>query len=149
MSPELDAALVRDFPALYADRNADMQSTAMCWGFCCGDGWEPLIRKLSEQLHFLSKAEGCEVRASQVKEKYGTLCFYTWGTTDIMHACISQAERRSAQTCETCGESGSTRGRGWLTTLCAAHAYKQEYPLSEWEAERLGVTDHILQEVPE
>jgi hypothetical protein len=46
---ELDEALVRDFPLLYRDRHGDMRSTCMVWGFP-GDGWEPLIRRLSERL---------------------------------------------------------------------------------------------------
>jgi len=46
---ELDEALCKDFPLLYRDRNASMRSTCMCWGFP-GDGWEPIIRELSEKL---------------------------------------------------------------------------------------------------
>jgi hypothetical protein len=143
MSPELDAALVRDFPELYADRHGDMRTTAMCWGFECRDGWEPLIRKLSEQLTFLAKVEGAPVRASQVKEKYGTLRFYTDSETEIMRACIAYAEDLSAQTCEDCGKYARTRSKGWVATLCAPCAYKQGYPLASWEAEKLGVTDHV------
>lgn len=143
MSPELDKKLCEDFPELYRDRYADTRTTCMCWGFSCGDGWEPIIRKLSEQLVFLAKAEGVDVRASQVKEKYGTLRFYTWGGTDIMQACISAAERKSEQTCETCGEDGRARSNGWVATLCAKHAYARNYALSDWEANEIGVTDHV------
>jgi hypothetical protein len=50
MSPELDEKLVKDFPELFRDRYAPMHTTAMCWGFSCGDGWEPLIRKLCQYL---------------------------------------------------------------------------------------------------
>ena len=35
MNEELDNKLVKAFPLLYGDRNAPMQSTAMCWGFSC------------------------------------------------------------------------------------------------------------------
>jgi len=73
MKPELDEALVRDFPGLYARRGTDMRETAMCWGFECGDGWEPLIRRLSEKLEPIGAV------ASQVKEKYGGLRFYIEG----------------------------------------------------------------------
>ena len=50
MSPELDKKLCEDFPELFRDRHGDMRTTAMCWGFSCGDGWEPLIRSLCETL---------------------------------------------------------------------------------------------------
>lgn len=44
MNTELDEALCRDFPEIFKNRYADIRTTAMCWGFECGDGWEPLIR---------------------------------------------------------------------------------------------------------
>ena len=53
MRDELDQALVRDFPNLYRNRHGVMMSTAMCWGFDCGDGWEPLIRECSVQIERL------------------------------------------------------------------------------------------------
>ncbi len=56
MKAELDEALVRDFPLLYADRHGNPKETCMCWGFACGDGWEPLIRRLSEKLEPLIAA---------------------------------------------------------------------------------------------
>jgi len=52
MNLELDKKLVEDFPMLYKQRFYDMQQTAMCWGFACEDGWEPLIRELSERIVF-------------------------------------------------------------------------------------------------
>jgi FAD/FMN-containing dehydrogenase len=69
----LDAALVRDFPKLFTDRNIGPRYTAMCWGFDCGDGWEPIIRRLS------AKLERAGVVAVQVKEKFGGLRFYIQG----------------------------------------------------------------------
>lgn len=43
MSPEKDAYLVEKYPKLFANRHGDMQSTAMCWGFECDDGWFQLL----------------------------------------------------------------------------------------------------------
>lgn len=121
MRADLDSALVRDFPLLYADRSAPMTQTSMCWGFP-GDGWEPLIRRLSEKLEpliaALPESEYGRPRASQVKEKFGTLRFYMTSATDEMYKLISEAESESARTCEMCGAPGKTRGGGWLVTLC-------------------------------
>ena len=49
MKEELDKKLVKAFPLLYDDRDASMQSTAMCWGFP-GDGWFDIIWDLSSKL---------------------------------------------------------------------------------------------------
>lgn len=120
MTPELDEALVRDFPLLYRDRHASMATTCMCWGFP-GDGWEPIIRRLSEKLEPLLAAMSEDERptAMQVKEKFGTLRFYmTGGETEEMNALIQAAEDESASTCETCGAPGTQRGKSWLFTAC-------------------------------
>jgi len=128
MRPELDAALVRDFPRLYRDRHGDARETSMCWGFP-GDGWEPLIRRLSEKLEPLAREFG--LRASQVKEKFGALRFYVRSAdgvrklpasiSGVVRAAVKVAEEESARTCEHCGAAGSTRtvGSCWLT-LCDA-----------------------------
>lgn len=131
MSPDLDKKLCEDFPELFANRNGDMRTTCMVWGFEHGDGWEKIIRECAEQLTYLSKVTGAKFTASQVKEKFGTLRFYfdmeipdgaeqapIW---DIAHAVVGQAEGKSAYTCETCGEYGRMRGNGWLYTACDAH----------------------------
>jgi len=40
---ELDEALCAKYPLIFGDRNKPMTETAMCWGFCCGDGWYNII----------------------------------------------------------------------------------------------------------
>lgn len=63
-------------------------------------------------------------RASQVKEKYGTLRFYLTHGTEEMYAITDKAERQSSKTCETCGEPGKVRGKYWLYTACTKHIKK-------------------------
>lgn len=43
MKQELDEQLCNKYPLIFKDRNADMRTTAMCWGFDCGDGWYNII----------------------------------------------------------------------------------------------------------
>jgi hypothetical protein len=50
VNEELDKKLVDSFPLLYGDRHAPMQSTCMCWGFDCGDGWFDIIWNLSSKI---------------------------------------------------------------------------------------------------
>lgn len=167
MNNELDEALCRDFPEIFVDRSGDMTKTAMCWGFSCGDGWEPLIRMacnrimgpvwnrrsiiehMKETLNVEDKSswtdwmretftkenlaktklELVELEeqipvATQVKEKFGGLRFYTTGTNDRDTNIIDSAEAMSYYVCEQCGTMASARlyTYGWHATLCSQHA---------------------------
>ena len=128
MNEYFDRTLVADFPILYGQRYGDLHETAMCWGFECCDGWEQIIRDLSQQLEFLNERTPVWVEAIQVKEKYGTLAFYItidagqeqdvrWWA-DIVWALTDAAEMRSAFVCEECGGYGERRDGGWIRTLC-------------------------------
>lgn len=124
MKKELDEALCRDFPLTFADRRASMRETCMCWGFCCGDGWEPIIRKCAEKIEAeiakLPEDMRQQVKAEQVKEKFGGLRFYMTSESDAISAAIKEAESASYRTCELCGAPGKRRGGGWIQTLCDA-----------------------------
>ena len=50
MSPELDAKLCSKYPKIFANRYGDMKTTAMCWGFECGDGWYQILNSLCSQI---------------------------------------------------------------------------------------------------
>jgi len=122
MREELDKKLTKTFPYLYADRYTDMRSTAMCWGFECGEGWFKIIWNLSKDLEAEIKKQPKEKRewykASQVKEKFGGLRFYMNSSTEKMEKLIDKAERKSYKTCETCGKPGKRNDGGWIVTLC-------------------------------
>lgn len=66
-----------------------------------------------------------QIVAVQVKEKFGTLRFYTNAADDYVHGLISMAESMSARTCEECGSPGETYYDGWHVTLCEKHASEQ------------------------
>lgn len=142
MRRELDEQLCEKYPKIFRDRNAPMTQTAMCWGFECGDGWYNIINALcfqiqshidwrNSQRELLLKSNPHNIRipdevpqvvAVQVKEKFGTLRFYTDGGNETTDGMIRLAEAMSAVTCETCGAPGQTRGRSWLYTACDLHA---------------------------
>src|SRR6266853_3396387 len=128
MNDKLDKKLCKLAPYLFAARYAPMTTTAMCWGFECGDGWYKIIEEAAKKLELLivaaivkdSQGWGYSFyRASQVKEKYGTLRFYLSGGTDDMYAITDEAEKQSAKTCEICGKLGKLRGRMWVSTRCS------------------------------
>ena len=126
MREELDKKLCEAFPILYQQRNMNMSQTAMCWGFSHGDGWFDLIWNLSEKLENINKSLPSDgdlfVVATQVKEKFGTLRFYTGGipssVSEEVYKLINEAESISGVTCEECGKDGKSRTGGWVKTLC-------------------------------
>jgi hypothetical protein len=130
MKKELELKLKEDFPILYADLYGDMRQTCMTWGFGHGNGWHDLIRNLSvnltEEINKLPEEERHLCKASQVKEKYGTLRFYMNHTTDEMDKLINEAEDLSAKTCEVCGALGKITNNGWIKVLCDEHARKEK-----------------------
>lgn len=120
MKDELENNLVKEFPNLYKQTSLSPQETCMCWGFCCGDGWEKIIYNLSKKITELDP----NVEAVQVKEKFGGLRFYIGSViqdkADEVYDAISEAESESFKTCEYCGtkENVTTKGPGWIKTLC-------------------------------
>lgn len=132
MRKELDEALCKKYPEIFRDRQGNMLTTAMCWGFECGDGWYHIIDAACAQIEnraYNNRLNGVKftpVIATQVKEKYGTLRFYYAGGDEYVDGVVSMAESISATTCETCGAPGKLREGGWLKTLCDEHAKEQE-----------------------
>ena len=69
MRRELDEALCAKYPLIFKDRNADMRTTAMCWGLECGDGWYNIIDILCGKL--TSDYRNAESRYEFIKDKVG------------------------------------------------------------------------------
>ena len=130
MKKELEAKLFEKYNTLFERRSLDMTKTTMCWGVDVGDGWYSLLDEVCAKLVALHP----NIRADQVKEKYGTLRFYIGSEGEVPHDIMDKAydleieyENRSATICEDCGQPGLLRGSGWVRTLCDAHAAIQGY----------------------
>lgn len=101
-----------------------------------GPGWHPLVKQLEADLDALS----VDWELLQIKEKFGGLRFYIAighrVHDDVQHEMqelVSEAEARSFDHCEACGEPPvEQEGGGWLKTLCAEHRADRE----EWMRER-------------
>ena len=101
-----------------------------CWdlfGIECGKGWYELLKPLFEYIenYNKNKKDDEKIIIKQVKEKFGTLRFYTSFETDELSELISNAEDESSKTCELCGSKehvGHTFG--WITTCCEECAKK-------------------------
>lgn len=102
-------------------------------GIACGDGWFRLIDGLCSNIlwhqQWLEKQNKPfkPVKVLQVKEKFGTLRFYTQGGDDYINGLISLAETMSNHICEECGDVGHKRGQGWIKVLCDKHAKDKDY----------------------
>lgn len=154
MRKELDEKLCTLFPKIFADRKAFVGTSAMCWGFECGDGWYEIIYHLCSNIqeyidgrqaatdraiehNAKNEAEGREYRfkvpepvtqviAVQVKEKFGGLRFYVHGGDEVTDHYITFAENMSYRVCDECGHIGQLYKGGWWHTKCEEHeaAYK-------------------------
>lgn len=58
---------------------------------------------------------------TQVKEKFGSLRFYTNTSTDQQQSYINFAEVLSASTCEVCGKKAKRNSYGWIRARCKEH----------------------------
>lgn len=150
MREELDRQLVEKYPKIFANRYADMRTTAMCWGFEHGDGWYQIIDSLCANIqHHIDwqhknkefdlkwnqehpdeqravREPIPQVVATQVKEKFGGLRFYYDGGDDQIYGMVRMAESWAAHTCETCGAPGKLRGHGWMYTACDTHTKPED-----------------------
>lgn len=122
MKADLDNKLCNDFPEIFRDRWSDPQTTLMCWGFECGDGWYDILHDLCQDIMIYCVATGDKVpKAVQVKEKWGGLRFYVDSCSDEVYYIINNYEKKSYRTCEVCGGRGVVRDNGWVKTLCDQH----------------------------
>jgi len=79
MRKELDEALCAKYPLIFKDRNADMRTTAMCWGLDCGDGWYNIIDVLCGKL--CSEYYAAKSRYEFIKDKVGEKMYGGSGDT--------------------------------------------------------------------
>lgn len=120
MDKKLQEKLYKKYPKIFVQKDKPMTETCMCWGFECGDGWYDLIDMLCGIIQWDIDNNGHpQIEATQVKEKYGTLRFYTNGQNDRQTGYINFAEYLSGFICEGCGSNDKvTRTKGWIVTLC-------------------------------
>lgn len=127
MTPEHDKELCDKYPKIFKNRNAPKNETNIAYGFQCGDGWfnliDELCRKIQEHCDSIASAHTCrQVVATQVKEKFGCLRFYTNNSCSDVDQIIYDAEVKSQKICEVCGEEGKIISKGgWLMCRCPEH----------------------------
>jgi hypothetical protein len=130
MSDKLEQLCER-YPAIFAKRHASPSQSCMARGFECGEGSFNLIDTMCSLLqHETDKRGAPQVTASQVKEKFGQLRFYSDAPrtlTERQSAYIAMAVALSGVTCEVCGAPGLLKEhQRWLSTRCEKHSREAE-----------------------
>ena len=87
-----------------------------------GVGWFDLVRKLDSDISKLVP----NYTIDQIKEKFGGLRYYIGSVPsdvfDEVHELIRDAEDKSMDICDVCGDSGRLIGiNGWMVTRCEIH----------------------------
>jgi len=105
--------LFKKYPKLLTKKN-------LMFGIECEDGWYWLIDNLCACIqNYTDLNKKPQVTASQIKEKFGGLRFYTNGHDDLVNGMIWFAESLSFSICEHCGSfEGKPNKVGWIKTLC-------------------------------
>ncbi|AKU10307.1 hypothetical protein AzCIB_0402 [Azoarcus sp. CIB] len=122
MRQELDDLLCSRYPGIFRDRHGTAQTTAMCWGFTCGDGWFDLLDVLCAEIERHARETGLDAVAVQVKEKFGSLRVHIHGGDDYIRGLIGMAGSLSQSVCEECGLPGVTPSKERMKALCSLHA---------------------------
>jgi hypothetical protein len=90
MRKELDEALCARYPLVFRDRHENMQNTAMCWGFDCGDGWYNIIDTLCGML--TSEYRGAQSRYDHLAEVgIGNVLY---GTKTVTQEAVDEAKAK-------------------------------------------------------
>lgn len=130
MDKLLQSELYSEYPDLYAEKDCSIQESCMPWGMETGMGWYFIIKNLSAAITRISK----DVRATQVKEKFGGLRFY-WRSTEglsekqyeLVSKAVDAAEEESYLVCEDCGSREMVeQSLGWIRTECGLCRLKRK-----------------------
>ena len=117
-------------------------------------GWrrafgEEMCEELNNEIITWPPTAQKNFRITQIKEKWGHLCFYTNGESAQFREIIGKYTLRSKYTCINCGEPARWISRGWISPWCntCAHEdfthinslYASETP---WEEEYIDINEY-------
>lgn len=132
MTPELTDKLLEKYPEQFKNLK----------GIECDDGWYDILDRLFYVIkNRIDRAqrlnESLDFGWTQLKEKFGSLRAYSYGSDNHIKGAIEMAESMSCMICEVTGEKGKLRRKkvdeageivpAWVKTLCDSEAQKQGY----------------------
>lgn len=106
MSPELEQRLYDGFPRLFRERHNPEMPLGK-WGMECGDECFDLIWELSQQLtaYIQANPEFADCRATQIKEKIGSLRYHIWPRNEATCAMVERIRERSEAIIQSASQS--------------------------------------------
>lgn len=125
---------------LYDDRKLDLKSTKLDW---FPKGWRKAFAlKMCKDLKKVLKKEHSlkDFRIYDIKEKYGTLRFYTNFTSDSIDKVIRRYELLSMCYCINCGKPVRYVTDGWVNFICE-DCMKQKNTLKTHDEYKVTVKD--------
>ena len=98
------------------------------FGIECGKGWEKLYKPLINYIEKFNKDknETEQIQILQIKEKFGQLRFYVNFTTLELYEMIRNAERKSWDVCETCGNEKYVGHTHHYISICCIDCLKNK-----------------------
>jgi len=121
MKAELQQKLFKKYPKIFRQKKLSMTETCMYWGIECPNSWYKILNNLCSKIQKYIDAGNIEqIEATQVKEKYGTLRFYSNNYDPIIDDLIDKAEIETSKICAYCGSKDDVKGseNGWILYLC-------------------------------
>jgi len=93
------------------------------------DGWrkafgEQMCEEIQQELNMMEPYQAADFRIVQIKEKYGSLRFYTNWVTDAINNVIYKYEKLSEHTCISCGAPATKMSTDWISPWCDKCAEK-------------------------
>lgn len=103
------------------------------------EGWriafgEQMCEEINQELLTWSDEARENFRITQIKEKYGSLRFYTNYTSENLHKIINKYEDKSRRICIRCGKPARWMTRGWISPWCDECA-RSDYENNTWKHE--------------
>jgi len=117
--------LIEKHPLIFQDRYASPLESCLSFGIECGPGWYHILDVLFEKItEYCEKERFPSPKATQIKEKFGSLRVYMNVTTPYIDGLIWMAESITHSACEVCGAPAKKTGfdRGWLQVRCPEHS---------------------------
>lgn len=108
-----------EVPEDYDRTWTELDSMPRGWRIAFGD---EMCDRITEALKKTGLLE--EYRISDIKEKWGRLCWYDFGAPEEVRAIIMEFEKRSEGICICCGRKAQWISRGWISPYCVACARK-------------------------
>ena len=81
-------------------------------------------KEIQQELNIMEPYQAADFRIVQIKEKYGSLRFYTNWVTDAINNVIYKYEKLSEHTCISCGAPATKISIGWISPWCDKCAEK-------------------------